>query len=168
MAQDKALPPRGKAGITAAGEVVEHFRNPALTVDGVVLVRQAEEVLGGHFSVLLIERGREPFKGRYALPGGFVDYGEDIEDAVHREIEEETGLTGLPFRQFRTFGRPDRDPRGHTVSVVYVAVIIGEAPEVIGGDDAAGAAWFPVKRLPDLAFDHAHILGRVLETLNRS
>lgn len=168
MAPDKALPLQGKAGDTAAGEVVEQFRNPALTVDGVVLVRQAEGVLGDHFSVLLIERGRDPFKGRHALPGGFVDYGEDIEAAIHREIEEETGLKGLPFRQFRTFGRPDRDPRGHTVSVVYVAVLIGEAPAVAGGDDAASAAWFPVKRLPDLAFDHAHILGRVLETLKRS
>jgi len=152
----------------AESDVVEQFRNPALTVDGVVLLRQAEGVLGDHFSVLLIERGRDPFKGRYALPGGFVDYGEDIEAAIHREIEEETGLTGLPFRQFRTFGNPGRDPRGHTVSVVYVAVLIGEAPEVIGGDDAASADWFPVKRLPDLAFDHSHILGRVLETLNRS
>jgi 8-oxo-dGTP diphosphatase len=147
---------------------MDAFRHPALTVDGVVLLHQTEGVLGDHYSVLLVERGQGPFKGRYALPGGFVDYGEDIEDAIHREIEEETGLTGLPFRQFRTFGRPDRDPRGHTVSVVYVAVIIGEPPEVVGGDDASNAGWFPVRRLPDLAFDHAHILGRVLDTLHRS
>jgi 8-oxo-dGTP diphosphatase len=139
-----------------------------LTVDGVVLLRQAEGVFGDHFSVLLIERGRDPFKGRFALPGGFVDYGEDIEAAIHREMEEETGLTGLPFRQFRTFGSPGRDPRGHTVSVVYVAVLIGEAPEVAAGDDAAAADWFPVKKLPDLAFDHGHILSLVLDTLNRT
>jgi len=143
----------------------ETYRNPALTVDGVVLVRQAQPLGSDNLSVLLIERGREPFKGRYALPGGFVDYGEDIDDAVHREVEEETGLTGIPFRQFRTFGKPGRDPRGHTVSVVYVGVLLGEAPAVAGGDDAAHAAWFPTSRLPDLAFDHAHILGRVLETL---
>ncbi|MBU8871207.1 MAG: NUDIX hydrolase [Gemmatimonadales bacterium] len=141
------------------------YHNPALTVDGVVLLRQPVGVQGESPSVLLVERGNEPFRGMHALPGGFVDYGEDIQDAIDREIEEETGLTGLPFRQFRTFGHPDRDPRGHTVSVVYVAVIVGEAPEVVGGDDAASAAWFPVSKLPKLAFDHAHILGRVLAAL---
>jgi 8-oxo-dGTP diphosphatase len=145
---------------------VEQYRNPALTVDGVVVLRQND---GGedHFSVLLIERGNDPFIGRFALPGGFVDYGEDIEDAIHREIVEETGLSGLPFRQFATFGAPGRDPRGHTVSVVYVAEISGETPGVVGGDDAASAAWFPAEGLPDLAFDHAHILSKVLETINR-
>ena len=141
------------------------YRNPALTVDGVVVHRKPGGLLGDTCSVLLIERGNEPFQGSFALPGGFVDYGEDIADAIHREIEEETGLTGLPFRQFRTFGKPGRDPRGHTVSVVYVAVVIGEQPAVIAGDDAAAAAWHPIDRLPALAFDHGHILGRVLETL---
>lgn len=141
------------------------YRNPALTVDGVVLHRQNQFQDSESCSVLLIKRARDPFKGRYALPGGFVDYGEDIDVAVNREIEEETGLKGVPFRQFRTFGKPDRDPRGHTVSVVYVAVIIGEMPEVIGGDDAAEAQWFAISRLPDLAFDHAHILEKVLEAV---
>lgn len=143
------------------------FRNPALTVDGVVLLRQPESLDGNHHSVLLIERGREPFRGCHALPGGFVDYGEDIEAAIHREIEEETGLTGLPFTQFRTFGKPGRDPRGHTVSVVYVAVLIGEEPAVTGGDDAADADWFPLEDLPELAFDHGEILNCVLDTLKR-
>lgn len=146
---------------------MEQFRNPALTVDGVVLVRGAEGPPGHPLSVLLVERGRDPFQGQYALPGGFVDYGEDIVDAIDREIAEETGLTGLPFRQFRTFGSPGRDPRGHTVSVVYVAILQGEAPPVVGGDDAASADWFDVSELPDLAFDHAHILGKVLDTLNQ-
>lgn len=154
---------QSEAGSSA--DEVTTYRNPALTVDGVVLHRQPQGMAGDSFSVLLIERGQEPFKGRYALPGGFVEYGEDIDDAIDREIEEETGLTGLPFRQFRTFGTPGRDPRGHTVSVVYVAVIIGEAPAVVGGDDAASADWFPVNRLPDLAFDHSRILSRALGTL---
>ena len=167
MAPDRHRPPAGSGADAAPRDEVENYRNPALTVDGVVLLRRPEGGAGDHLSVLLIERGHEPFKGKFALPGGFVDYGEDIEDAIHREIAEETGLTGLPFRQFRTFGDPGRDPRGHTVSVVYVAVLIGEAPEVTGGDDAAAAEWFPVGRLPDLAFDHAHILGKVLDTIKR-
>ena len=145
---------------------VTGYRNPALTVDGVVLHRRPHGLLGDSFSVLLVRRGQEPFRDRYALPGGFVEYGEDLDDAIVREVEEETALSGLPFRQFRAFGKPGRDPRGHTVSVVYVAVVIGEEPAVTGGDDAAAAEWFPVKRLPDLAFDHAMILSRVLETLN--
>lgn len=144
------------------------FRNPALTVDAVVLQRQCHGPNGNSCHVLLVRRGREPYAGSYALPGGFVEYGEDINDAVHRELEEETGLTGLPFRQFHTFGAPDRDPRGHTVSVVYVAVIVGEQPPVQGGDDAAEAVWLPVSPLPDLAFDHAEILGKVLEAMKNS
>ncbi len=141
------------------------YRNPALTVDGVVLHCRHHNQGGDSCSVLLIERGREPFKGRFALPGGFVEYGEDIDLAVAREIEEETGLSGLPFRQFHTFGKPNRDPRGHTVSIVYLAEIIGDQPVVIGGDDAAQAAWFPISRLPDLAFDHSYILEKVFAIL---
>ena len=154
--------PRDNSSTAATGET---YRNPALTVDGVVLNHQVHGLMGETYAVLLVERGRDPFKGRFALPGGFVEYDEDIEDAIHREIQEETGLSGLPFRQFRTFGKPGRDPRGHTVSVVFVAVVIGEAPAVSGGDDAASASWHPISRLPELAFDHAHILGKVLETL---
>lgn len=149
----------------STSDEVTVYRNPALTVDGVVLHRQPQGMAGDTFSVLLVERGQDPFKGRYALPGGFVEYGEDIDDAIDREIEEETGLKALPFRQFRTFGTPGRDPRGHTVSVVYVAIIIGEPPAVVGGDDAASADWFPVDRLPDLAFDHSRILSRALDAL---
>ncbi len=148
-----------------APEPQPQFRNPALTVDGVVLHRRADGLLDEGYRVLLVQRGREPFAGSWALPGGFVEYGEDIDRAVSREIAEETGLEGLPFRQFRAFGRPGRDPRGHTVSIVYVAVVIGDLPEVTGGDDAAAAAWHPLDRLPDLAFDHGAILDRVTESL---
>ncbi|MFO7608981.1 MAG: NUDIX hydrolase [Candidatus Krumholzibacteriia bacterium] len=140
-------------------------RAPALTVDAVVLSRGGEGLLDDGYRVLLVERGREPFRGRWALPGGFVDYGEDPDLAVGRELAEETGLEGLPFRQFRAFGQPGRDPRGHTVSIVYVAVIIGDRPAVTGGDDAAAAAWHPLDGLPDLAFDHGAIVARVIENL---
>jgi 8-oxo-dGTP diphosphatase len=141
------------------------YRSPSLTVDGVVLVRRPAALGQDDLSVLLIKRGSPPFLDRYALPGGFVDYGEDLDTAVVREVAEETGLSGVPWQQFRTFGAPDRDPRGHTVSVVYVGVLLGEPPPVKGADDAVEAAWFSVKRLPDLAFDHDHILSLVLKTL---
>ena len=94
-----------------------------------------------------------------------MDYGEDPDLAVIREVAEETGLDGLPFRQFRTYGRPDRDPRGHTVSIVYVAELVGELPTVEGGDDAAKAAWFAIDELPMLAFDHDRILGTLISVL---
>lgn len=141
------------------------FRNPALTVDAAVLVRRPHTGGQGRTHVLLIERGREPFAGDWALPGGFVEYGEDPDRAVAREVAEETGLTGLPLRQFRVFGRPDRDPRGHTVTVAYVAELVGELPAVMGGDDAAAARWFPVSELPQLAFDHDEVLARIIGTL---
>lgn len=148
---------------TAAPAGASTYRGPAVTVDGVVLHRRSGAPGAEAYEVLLVERGHEPFRGMHALPGGFVDYGEDVDEAIHREIAEETGLEGLPFRQYRTFGAPDRDPRGHTVSVVYVAVIIGEQPHVEGGDDAASAGWHRLDRLPPLAFDHERILGGVLD-----
>ena len=141
------------------------FRNPALTVDGVVLVRRPRGGGGEQRYVLLVERGRDPFAGHWALPGGFVEYGEDPDRAVGREVAEETGLSGLSFRQFHTFGHPDRDPRGHTVTVAYVAELVGELPEVVGGDDASRAQWFAVDETPALAFDHGRILDLVLAAL---
>jgi len=91
-----------------------------------------------------------------------VDYGEDPHHAVAREIAEETGLKGLPLRQFRAFGDPGRDPRGHTVTIAYVAEVVGEPPQVQGGDDAAEARWFPIDQLPEMAFDHERILRMLL------
>lgn len=90
--------------------------------------------------------------------------GEDLGAAVHREVEEETGLTGIPFTQFGAYGDPRRDPRGHTVSVIFVAETEGCPPDVVGGDDAAEARWFPLDGLPELGFDHAEILNDIMET----
>jgi len=148
MAGDECLRPR--------------FRNPALTVDGAVLVRRPRHGGQVRHHVLLIQRRDEPFAGAWALPGGFVEYGEDPDHAVCREVAEETGLEGLPFRQFRAFGRPDRDPRGHTVSLVYVAELVGELPRVAAGDDAGRAGWFDIHELPPLAFDHDRILDMLI------
>ncbi len=141
------------------------FRNPALTVDGAVVAHRPRADGGRDPHVLLIERGGEPFAGRWALPGGFVECGEDPDRAVAREVAEETGLEDVPWRQFHVFGDPDRDPRGHTVSVVYVGELVGELPPVAGGDDASRARWFAMDELPPLAFDHDRILARIIAGL---
>lgn len=120
---------------------------PALTVDGVV-VRNGK--------VLLVERGREPFKGGWALPGGFVEEGETLELAVEREVLEETGVRAEPISIVGVYSDPGRDPRGHTVSVAYMMRAMGG--KAAGGDDAARARWFPLEELPELAFDHSMIV----------
>lgn len=132
------------------------FPRPAVTVD-IVLARP-----GAHGpEVLLIQRGRPPFAGCWALPGGFVDEGETLEEAAHRELQEETGLTNLPLEQLAAFGDPGRDPRGWTVSIVFwgwlAEATAGTAAQA--GDDAAALAWWPLATLPPLAFDHAQILA---------
>jgi 8-oxo-dGTP diphosphatase len=103
--------------------------------------------------VLLIKRANEPFRGKWALPGGFVDKDEPLEDAAVRELKEETGLSNILLTQMHTFGNPGRDPRGHTVSVVFVGYL-PLAAEAKAGDDAAEVDWFSLDKLPELAFDH--------------
>ncbi len=129
------------------------YPRPALTVDCVLFGLDGEGL-----KVLLIRRKRDPFAGSWAFPGGFVDVGEAPEQAAGRELEEETGLTGVPLEQLHTFGRPDRDPREHVVSVVHYALVEMSACRVRAADDAREAAWFPVRRPPPLAFDHGEIL----------
>jgi 8-oxo-dGTP diphosphatase len=130
------------------------FPRPSLTVD-VALVTQEKTP-----RVLLIRRKADPFAGKWALPGGFVDESERLVDAARRELIEETGLELADLEQVYAFGDPSRDPRGWTVSVVYWArVSPGLNPTA--GDDAAEVGWFPVDALPPLAFDHAEILTRV-------
>ena len=130
------------------------MRNPRLTVDGVVIRR-------GH--LLLIQRGREPFRGRWALPGGFVEYGETVEAAVVREVREEAGLETRIIRLLGVYSHPERDPRGHTVSVVFLLEVAGGT--LRGGDDAARATWFSLDDLPQLAFDHDTIVRDALRHL---
>lgn len=127
------------------GAEVETHRNPVPTVDVIIAVD------GG---IVLIERKNPP--PGWALPGGFVDYGESYEDAARREALEETGLRVRDLRQFHTYSNPGRDPRMHTASTVFTAVAEGRPR---GGDDAARAEIFSPENLPELAFDHARILA---------
>jgi len=121
------------------------YRNPVPTVDIIIEI-------GG--SIVLIERKNPPYG--WALPGGFVDYGESFETAAQREAAEETGLTVSGLRQFRTYSEPDRDPRQHTASTVFIAQAEGQPK---AGDDAGKAELFQRDNLPELAFDHAKILA---------
>lgn len=119
------------------------------------------------FEVLLIKRAGEPFEGRWAFPGGFVNQDESLEDAAARELLEETGLDGIHLEQIGAFGDPGRDPRGHTVTVVF-AGMLDEPGLVSAADDASDAAWHPALRPPKLAFDHEKILSVALKRMHES
>lgn len=130
------------------------YPHPAVSTD-IVLFTLRDEAL----QLLLIRRGNEPFRGQWALPGGFLDIDEDIDACAARELAEETGVSGLYLEQLYTFGAVGRDPRERVISVAYFALVPAERTLVRAGDDAAEAAWFPVKALPALAFDHAEIIA---------
>ena len=129
------------------------YPRPALTVDAVVFRKNRST-----WEVLLIKRANEPFKGMWAFPGGFVDMDEELEVAAGRELAEETGLRNVELGQLYAFGAIGRDPRHRTVSVVYWGIADVHDSEVLGGDDAEQARWFPVGVAPGLAFDHHEIL----------
>ena len=131
--------------------------HPAVSVDIVLFNRS-----GNRIEVLLIKRKHPPFEGRWAFPGGFVDPNEPLEDAAQRELLEETGITGITLDQFRAFGDPGRDPRGHNVSIVFTAVL-DDKPIAVAADDAADARWLSARRPPRLAFDHNEILRLALK-----
>ena len=136
------------------------FPRPAVTVDCIVFGYDTVEL-----KVLLIQRGIEPFQGEWALPGGFVRQDEGLEAAALRELKEETSLENPFFEQLYTFGDKDRDPRGHTISVAYYALVNLPEEKPESSADAAKAAWFSLSELPKLAFDHQAILQKAIARL---
>lgn len=136
-----------------------------LAVDIVVFGYQPE-IEGLHsLSLLLIQRGLEPFRGQWALPGGFVHIDEDLEQAARRELKEEAGLDNIFLEQLYTFGRVDRDPRERVVSCAYYALVEQSKFKPKAATDAADAKWYPLRKLPKLAFDHAEIVKTADERL---
>jgi 8-oxo-dGTP diphosphatase len=141
------------------GVAYDHPR-PAVTTD-VALFKASDGVL----QLLLIRRKRPPFEGLWALPGGFLDEGEDLDACAARELAEETGVSGAVLHPLANFSAPGRDPRGWTVSAAYVGLVEDATP--LAADDAAEAAWRPAAELPELAFDHAQIVAAGLAWLRR-
>lgn len=132
-------------------------QNIKVTVDIVVLSLQHKAL-----HVLLIQRKNDPFKGHWAIPGGFVEDEEPLEKAASRELEEETGIKVGELYQFHTFGKPGRDPRGRMISVAYLTLIDHQAFDPKANTDAREVQWFPVDALPKLAFDHDVIIKKAL------
>lgn len=151
-------------GKTSKNGFTYKYARAALTVDAVVFGLGPEGL-----DVLLIKRndldpsipaGEQAFPGHWALPGGFVDVGESLDDAVKRELREETGMTDVYLEQLYTFGDPKRDPREHVVDVAYLALVNMESHDVAAASDAQDVQWFPVDSLPEkMAFDHRKIFG---------
>ena len=128
------------------------YPRPAVTGDCIVITKEVDA------KVLLIQRADEPYKGCWAFPGGFLNMDETIEQCAIRELEEETGLKVYDVHQIGAYSKVDRDPRGRTITVAYLAII--DSPiSVLGQDDAAKAEWWPLSALPQLAFDHNDIIN---------
>jgi 8-oxo-dGTP diphosphatase len=140
--------------------VTYEYPRPALTVDAVVFGLDDEDL-----KVLLVRRGLEPFRDKWALPGGFVRVEESLEDAVRRELQEEAGISQVFLEQLYTFGDVDRDPRERVVTVAYYALVRLSDHRVKAATDARDAAWFAVSEARGLAFDHDRILAVALERL---
>lgn len=142
------------------GQYTYKYPHPSVTTDCVIFGFD-----GTSLKVLLVERGLEPFKGRWAFPGGFLNMDESAEAGALRELQEETGLTGAYIKQFHTFSQPDRDPRERVITIAYYALV--RLQNVRGGDDASRAEWFALDKVPALAFDHDLILRVALNELRK-
>jgi len=142
------------------GEFTYPYPRPSVTTDCVIFGYDGKDL-----KLLLVERGIPPFKGMWALPGGYLQMDEDAIDGAKRELFEETGLRDAYIEQFRTFSAVDRDPRGRVITIAHLALV--RISEVKGGDDAAKARWFPLKDVPQLAFDHDMILREAMKALRQ-
>ena len=130
-----------------------NYPRPAVTADIIIIKKIDDQQF-----VLLIERKNPPFEGMWALPGGFLDMNETLEEAALRELQEETGITGIELKQFHTFSTVNRDPRHRTITTVFIGFTDTEAAKPEAGDDAAKAEWFALDKLPLLAFDHEEVM----------
>ena len=141
-------------------EYTYKYPRPAVTADCIVIAKEEEP------KVLLIQRANEPFKGCWAFPGGFMEIDETTEECAIRELEEETGLRLNSMVQVGAYSNVDRDPRGRTITIAYLA-ITDEPLSVIAQDDAAKVEWFPINDLPSLAFDHDEIMADAITLYNK-
>jgi len=132
------------------------YPRPAVTAD--IIVFKPDEN-----KILLIERKNEPFKNMWALPGGFVDIDEEVENSAYRELQEETSIQDIKLFQFRAYGKVDRDPRGRTISIVYYGLLKNTSQTVRAGDDAKNIQWHSLENLPQLGFDHNEIIHDFIE-----
>ena len=143
------------------GKYVYDWPRPMVSVDAAVF-----GFFRGKAKLLLIRRKNEPFKGQWALPGGFVGINEELEAAAERELAEETGLVNVTLEQMHTFGKCGRDPRGRQITIVFTGTATEGLNKIKAGDDAAKARWFDIEKLPkDLAFDHSEVVKFAIEKL---
>jgi 8-oxo-dGTP diphosphatase len=139
------------------------YPRPAVTTDCVIFSKLDEKL-----EVLLIQRAFEPYKNCWAFPGGFMEMDETAEECAQRELMEETGLKNISLEQFYTFSKVDRDPRGRTISIAFRAVVEKSEYLLKAGDDARKAEWFPIDKLPPLAFDHDQVFEIAYKGLNQT
>ena len=154
---EKVLREFDSKSMALTSQLENDWKKPSVTADGIVVKGD---------KILLIKRGRDPFKGSYALPGGFLEEGERLEDCVVREVREETGLDTEIVSLVGVYSDPDRDPRGHFVTAVYRLKPVGG--RVKAGDDAAHVEWVRRDRLPEFAFDHGRIVRDFISAENQS
>jgi 8-oxo-dGTP diphosphatase len=133
-----------------------NYPRPAVTADIIILKK-----IDTRQFVLLIGRKHPPFEGMWALPGGFLNMDETLEEAALRELQEETNITGVALKQFYTFSKVNRDPRHRTITTVFIGNADSNTLAPTAGDDAAKAEWFPIDKLPPLAFDHGEVMEMV-------
>jgi 8-oxo-dGTP diphosphatase len=136
------------------------YPHPAVTVDIVIFTVRDERL-----KLLLIRRAGEPYRGKWALPGGFIHLDEALEESARRELEEETGVSGVYLEQLYTFGAPQRDPRERVITVAYYALIPSDKLQLRAATDAEAVGWFGMDELPELAFDHTDIIAMAHQRL---